>query len=104
MRLGFHVGLDARLGWIRPVARPRVEHGVRIRCSSETSVVTAQRTKEIAVFEIQVVTQYHAAITEIRAEVKKIVLAFAADELHPEGHHLHVASCARARQRVLAKT
>src|SRR3954452_689799 len=91
------------LNGVRPVGRPGVKHGGGIGRSSEASVVATQRAKEIAVFEIEVMAQDHAAIPKIRAQVKKVVLSVAADQLHPERHHLHVASCTDTRQCVLAK-
>jgi len=47
--------------------------------------------------------QNHASIAKIGAQTEQVV-AFAADQAHPERHDLHVTSGTRARNGVLPKT
>src|SRR5258708_28398868 len=81
---------------------PRGEHHARVLGVAEAAVIAAERAEIVAFLHIQIVTQDDAAVAQVGAQVKQIV-GRAAEELRPEGHHLHVAARSGGRHRVFAK-
>src|SRR5206468_11542294 len=61
-----------------------------------------QRAKQVPFFTIEVVLQDDTAVAKVVAQTEQVI-ALAADQSHPEGHDLHVASGTRARYGVFAK-
>src|SRR6266516_5257808 len=82
----------ARRRWMPgPVPLHQREDGIRILSPAQTPVVAAERAVEIAVLPVEVIAQYRAAVTQIGAQVEKVVVRVA-DLPHPERHHLHVTA------------
>src|SRR6185436_8275269 len=81
---------------------PRRQHEARILRAAEAAVVARQRAEVVAVLHVHVVAQDDAAVSEVGAQLEKIILR-PADQLDPERHHLHVATRAGNRDGVLAK-
>src|SRR5678815_668830 len=87
---------------VLPSALPRPKHQIGVFGPAESSVVAPQRPEIVASLHVEIVPQNRAAVSEVCPEMEQVV-AGVADELHPEGHDLHVAARARAGHGVLAK-
>ncbi len=72
-------------------ALARGEHRVGISRFAARAVVAAQGVEQAAVFDVEVVPQNHAAITQIHLHVKQARNVAIADLLGPERHDLHIA-------------
>ena len=67
---------------------PHGAHRIRVAGLAKTTVVATQRAVEVAALDIQIVAENGATLAKVGTQMKKIVFT-AADELDPEGHHLH---------------
>jgi len=85
-----------------PHAAPGADHPVGKFWLAEGSVVATQRAKQVPFLAIEIVLQDDAAVAKVVAQTEEVI-ALAADQSHPEGHDLHVASGTRARHGVFAK-
>ena len=95
-----HAWCRGRRGASTAIAARRAQHRVRIFGAPEAAVVAAERAEVVAVLDVEIVAQDHAAVAQVGAQVEEVVLG-AADQPRPERHHLHVAARARDRDRVL---
>src|SRR3989442_550640 len=95
-------GSQGKLALVAPHAAPGADHHVGIFGLAQRSVIATQRAKQVPFFTIEVVLQDDTAVAKVVAQTEQVI-ALAADQSHPEGHDLHVASGTRARYGVFAK-
>src|SRR5688572_14365856 len=87
---------------VLPTPAPGAEHQLGIARLAEAAVVAAESAPVVAFLDVEVMAQDYATITQVGAQVEKVV-GGVADQLHPERHHLQVAAGACPRYRVLAE-
>src|SRR5687768_10127497 len=64
---------------VTPVAGPRLQHAVGVRRAAEATVVAAERAEKVAVLDVEIVAQDRAAVAQVGAQVKEVLIRIAAD-------------------------
>src|SRR4051812_48440604 len=76
---------------VLPSAFPRPEYQGGVLGPAQGAVVALERPEIVASLHVEIVPQNRAAVSEVCPEMEQ-VMAGLAEELHPEGHDLHVAA------------